>query len=855
MKASEREQIDRLLQSALDRAGVDREAFLTQHCPAHLRAALDRMLATADADDTMLRTGGPLLGTLGRRLGQSFEEDDLELIGSSIGPYRVVEELGRGGMAVVYRAARVDGEFEQQVAIKLIKRGTDTDEVLRRFRQERQILAALDHPGIARLLDGGVSQDGRPYFVIEPVLGLPIDRYCDDRAVGLEGRLALVLDVCAAVAHAHTRLVVHRDIKPSNILVDQAGRAKLLDFGIAKLLDPDPWVGAASVTQSAVRVLTPEYASPEQIRGEAVTTATDVYQLGLLLYELLCGRRPFRVEGADSRAELERRICDEDPRPPSKAALKEAGGSAGDAASHHRFGRRLAGDLDTIVLKALRKDVARRYDSVAALRADLERFLAGRPVTARPLTMGYRVRKLVQRHRWAVASAVGVAMLVVGLTIAYTTGLARARDRAEGEAVKATRVASFLGGMIDAADPSIAAGGQLSALELIDRGAARVDAELGDQPEIRATVLIQLAEAYSGLGRFLRSQELISEALEIRRQAFGPDHPETAATEVTLATALHRSNQYAPARDLYEHALPNLERHFGREAPELIPVLGGLAYSARVYGDSEKAVALQRRAMAISEAHFGPDSLEVSSNAVRLADILVLMEGDREHLSLYERAVAIQRQHQPVDGLRLGETMRRWAYALRIEQPLEAVRLCDEALPMLDEVLAEGNVRRGDALQTCSSVYREAGDGARAEVAIRDAYGLAISAYGPYSPITLSRSAAMALVLAERGNGIEGMKMVEDALVYMGSILGEDSTHLVPSLRNVANVARVVGAQEREREVVARIVEIGRGDPATPPEELADGLDQLAALAEQLGELQDAASLRLESEQLRNPKK
>jgi len=349
--------------------------------------------------------GSALLST-----ATSLEEDPMA--GRQVGVYKLVRRLGQGGMAAVYLAVRADGEFRQQVAIKLIRPGLDSDEVLSRFRNERQTLAELDHPNIVKLLDGGRTPEASPYLVMDYVEGSPIDEYCDNRKLSIDERLHVFLKVCGGVQYAHQKRVIHRDLKPSNILVTAEGVPKLLDFGIAKVLSPE-LSGQALVTQTGARCMTPAYASPEQVRGRSVTPATDIYSLGVVLYELLTGHRPYRLK-EHTPAEMERAICEQEPEPPSTAVSRVESETFSEGAAVTRtpelvgetregqpkkMRRRLRGDLDNIVLKALRKEPERRYASAEEFERDIERHLNRLPVTARPLSLGYRASKFVQRHK------------------------------------------------------------------------------------------------------------------------------------------------------------------------------------------------------------------------------------------------------------------------------------------------------------------------------------------------------------------------------------------------------------------------------------------------------------------------
>jgi len=377
--------------------------------------------------------------------------DDARLVGARLGPYRLVKEIGQGGMGRVYLASRDDDQFHRRVAVKIAD-GTQAPDALTRFRSERQILAALDHTNIARLFDGGITEAGVPYLVLEYVEGEPIDRYCDTRQLGIEERLRIFRDVCSAVHHAHQSLVVHRDIKPSNVLVTPDGTAKLLDFGIAKLLKPELLGRAPALTVAEYRPMTPEYASPEQVRGEAVTPASDVYSLGVLLYELLTGCRPLRLEGRG--VAIERIVSEVEPEPPSRAALWPAKGASGRTpegrsrdrgTTPERLRRQLAGDLDNIVMMALRKVGARRYASAEQLADDLRRAADGLPVRARKDTLSYRVRKLLGRNRYA-AGAVIAFVALVGFAAdraALAHKLTIERDQTRQEAATSRSVADI----------------------------------------------------------------------------------------------------------------------------------------------------------------------------------------------------------------------------------------------------------------------------------------------------------------------------------------------------------------------------------------------------------------------------
>jgi eukaryotic-like serine/threonine-protein kinase len=458
MNAERWQKIEELYHQALDCPTADRQAFLDQACidDASLKIEVSTLLASHEKaaagflDAPALQVAAANAETETATLKQKLYDDELSSSNQFIGNYELIQEIGRGGMGAVYLARRADDEYRKQVAIKLIRNRpgfAENDDIIRRFRNERQILAGLEHPNIAHFLEGGATSEGHPYYVMENIRGQRIDHYCDAHHLPVNERLKLFRDVCSAVQYAHQRLIIHRDIKPSNILVTDEGTVKLLDFGIAKLLDEE-MMDRTVETRTSDRLMTPEYASPEQIQGKQVTTATDVYSLGVVLYELLCGRRPYRFEHR-SWEEIERVVCREEPVRPS-AALTELGTSAqsekttrpispetseqsrGETVDSLR--RQLANDLDNIVMMALRKEPERRYATVEQLSEDIRRYLEGLPILARPNTIKYRAEKFIRRNKAAVAGATLIVLTLVAATgiTAWQAQIARReRDKAE----------------------------------------------------------------------------------------------------------------------------------------------------------------------------------------------------------------------------------------------------------------------------------------------------------------------------------------------------------------------------------------------------------------------------------------
>jgi eukaryotic-like serine/threonine-protein kinase len=545
-----------LFESAVERPRAERDRYVEAAAEGDsvLRAEVESLLSAHDAAEADSFIDEPAVAPLA---GLPTEPD---WAGRLLGPYRIVGEIGRGGMGAVFRAVRDDDQYHKEVAIKVVMQGVDNDLVRERFRSERQILASFDHPNIARLLDGGSTDDGRPYLVMELVDGRPITLYARDRP--LRERLALFRQVCSAVSDAHRKLVVHRDIKPGNILVGPDGVPRLLDFGIAKILEGGPGGGATGLLH---RMMTPEYASPEQVRGEPITTASDVYSLGVVLYELVTGERPHRLAGRDL-LDLAR-LHDSDPARPSSVVGPACG------PDWARLRRRLRGDLDTIILKALRREPDRRYASVDLLAEDIERHLDGRPVLARPDTAVYRAGKFVRRHRAGV-TAVAVLALVAA---AASWNLAAQARRVERERDRAQEVSRFLIRLFRVSSPSEARGNALTAREVLEEGVSRIRGDLSGRPDVRATLLQTLGTAYQRLGLGDAAAPLLQESLRLRSEIQEGETLDVAAALHELAGVLVVQGDRAGAERCYRRALAIRTQALGKDSPDTLVTSAALA--------------------------------------------------------------------------------------------------------------------------------------------------------------------------------------------------------------------------------------------------------------------------------------
>jgi eukaryotic-like serine/threonine-protein kinase len=526
--------IDGIFSVLLDLQPAAREAALIERCAGdeNLAAAVRRLL---DAERRSAGAFDAALNSIQRLAEEAAERDDGQPpppgMLEQIGPWQLTERIGAGGMSVVWKAERNDGQFQQTVAVKLLRRWIENDETVQRFRAERRILAGLEHPNLARLLDGGVVGEGWPYFIMEYVDGLPITDYCDHHRLDIDARLALFGQVLDVVQYAHRRLVVHRDLKPSNILVTAEGRVKLLDFGIAKVLDREAMSATASkLTELSGRPMTPAYASPEQVTGEPITTASDVYALGVLLYQLLTGHSPYRAP-PDQPIRLREAVLKELPANPSTRVLPNDGGAEPmDLARQRdstptRLARRLHGDLDVICQAALRKEPDRRYATVEQLAADLERHRHRLPVAARAGNWRYLAGRFIRRNAWAVAAAVLMPLAVLAGLALHVERLGAERDRAEAsaaqaerEASKARQVTDYLVSLFRAADPAESAGRAVTAVELVERGVDEVEA-LAEDPALQAEMFRVLGQVSQALGQYPQAAELLLRSLATLEEA------------------------------------------------------------------------------------------------------------------------------------------------------------------------------------------------------------------------------------------------------------------------------------------------------------------------------------------------
>jgi serine/threonine protein kinase len=583
-----------------------------------------------------------------------------ERLGSEIGPYRLVEVLGAGGMGIVYRAEQHE-PVRRDVALKLVRAGMDSRRVVDRFDAERQALAMMDHTNVARVLDAGATADGRPYFVMELVRGVPITQYCDGRRLPVAPRLDLFIDVCAAVQHAHQKGIVHRDLKPSNVLVtteDGAAVPKVIDFGVAKAIGDGE--GSADLTLTGQIVGTPRYMSPEQAEGRAVDTRTDVYALGTMLYELLAGVTPLDLDGAAARGVTEalRALREVDPPRPSTrverlepAAREAIAGTRSDRPE--LVARRLRGDLDWIVMRAIEKDPARRYPAVGDLARDLARFLADEPVSARPPTSGYLARKFVRRHRSAVAGAAAVmTVMIAGTAVAWTLAVkeSRARARADLEAENARMVAAVLTRMFTGRDEAERLWlRRLSPVELLGLAEREASANLAQHPGSRTAVVEAIARGYLGLGYLNEAERLIDACRRARSSAAIADDEARVRSDLLLGLVRVRQERPSEARAILEPALAIASRRWGRDHDAALDAMEMLGDVAILSGDFAELERSRGEIVAVARDRFGREDGRTLAAERRWSEALSAVGRSADAITLLEETVATYERTRGLD--------------------------------------------------------------------------------------------------------------------------------------------------------------------------------------------------------------
>jgi serine/threonine-protein kinase len=772
--------IEEILDAALAHDPADWNALLDERCAGDvaLRSEVESLLQQSDKAASFLAE--PPAAVAAAVVQESgAHAPGTHVVGRRVGAYRLVREIGRGGMARVFLAERAEGDFTHHVALKLLRPGLDTDVDHARFRSERQILASLNHPNIARLLDGGATEDGLPYFVLEYINGKPIDVYLSERSASVEERVRLFLTVCEATQYAHRNLVVHRDLKPSNILVDADGTARLLDFGLAKF--PLASGSPGQVSRATRRWMTPEYAAPEQIRGGPATTLTDVYQLGAVLYELLTGEPPFAAYCVTLPA-FERAILDDQPEPPSAIAARKG---------MLEVARALRGDLDAIVLKALRKEPDERFDSVDAFERDLRASLSGHAVQARRNTTSYRMRRFVRRRRVETIATVSVVLAILtGLVVSITMArrAAAERDRTAIASHEATAISSFLINLFDATDPA-ANGTQITALDLVRRAAERADA-LGGQPLAQAGMLEVTARLYHSLGDYRAEMATLERALAVREAGGRESTPDIAAVHQQLARAFVAEGRYAAADSAVRRALTIQETVLGPRNPLVASTLLQLASVSVFLGNLHVAENAGRRALSISQSAGGSNDSATAHAHLIVGSTLQRQGRFDEAEAEYRHAWDIYAASPGGDAAEVAQSIMHVGYVLQnLPRRLgEVDSLFRLALEIRRAAFGESHPLVAATLSDMADLRLSMADTATGLELARQSFAIRQRIYGPNHPLAVTSIQEMANTYARAGRLDLAEPLMRSVVPMQRRIRGNDHATVASAEIDLAKI-------------------------------------------------------------------
>jgi serine/threonine-protein kinase len=758
--------IELLCYEARDLEGEDRRTYLLNSCGDD-RELFTEVLSLLEQANT-----GSLPQPFVYIQSSSIFSNEKSLPDKLIGPYRLIREISSGGMGQIFLAVRDDDQFERFVALKVIRKERVNDLVLKRFYEERQILATLNHPNIARLFDGGTTGEGMPWFAMEYVEGVPVTDYFLQKPLSIPDKIRLFLDVCSAVHFAHQNLIIHRDLKPENILIKGKGEPKLLDFGIAKLMDIEQKRGQ---TLYQNRIMTPEYASPEQVRHDTISTASDVYSLGVLLYHLLTGSLPYDFDKR-SPAEIEMTVCHTIPKLPSaKAGLKA-----------------LKGDLDSVMMKALKKDPAERYPSVEQFAADLRRYLEDRPVLAHKDSLAYQAKKFASRNRWGVTVSAVIAVLILSfatVTLIQSRAIQERSIEAEQQRDRAEQVSRFLTDLFELVSPDQAQNNALSAVELLQKGAERVESDFSDQPQQQAYLYLVISDVYEKLGTFDEALTLAEKAHFILNELHGDVHPDIAHSLNAMGWLYRQKAEYEMSDSLLTAALMMRKELFGSDHADVARSLNDLAVLKQSMGDYAATDTLLQESIEIRKGLFGEQN---EALGVALSNYGALKYG----LGDFEEAEKLMSESLDIllieagDGdMQTANVMSNLAAIMLMQQNIDgAIEYYQQALEVRLNILGEEHPDIASSYAHLGNLYRGTGEYEMAEDLLEKAFDLRKKVLGENHEITNDTKRLLGLLFSAKGDRLEAETYFREAITSYRSFTPDGSAEMAETLHNLGTL-------------------------------------------------------------------
>lgn len=828
--------IGSIVDEALNLPQEEWRMFIGRECGSDykLRKEVEKLLESIQASeglwDQLIHSHKAIAEDYSRTLSHLNSDSYISQFQFQIGPYQLKECIGKGGMGDVYRAKRADGQYSQTVAVKLMRASVGLQDSYHRFRQERQILASLDHPNIARLFDGGLTDDGRPYLVMEYVEGLPVTEFCKKNHCSLEQRLELFGQVCRAVQYAHRNLVVHRDLKPDNILVTEEGSLKVLDFGIAKLLDTELTDRTLIETRPGQRMMSLHYAAPEQITMEPVTTATDVYALGLLLYELLAGARPFELKGK-RLAEAEQVIRHRDPVKPSLQAS--------------RWRKQLKGDLDAIILKALRKEPEQRYESAGQLLEDLRRHQQNLPVLARSDTLRYRATKFLKRHRAGIAATAGVLLLTAVFSFYHARQITAERNIARSEAEKTSQINTFLTRLFESADPEIAQGKEISVRDLLETGRQQI-LSLNDQPDVQAELLRTIGKAYGGLGYYQEALELLEQALALHREQNGNRSAEAASLLFDIGILHKDRRDFETAISYLQQAAQIRQAQWPKKPVETAITLVSLSEAMTQEGQIDSSKYYMEEGLSLLRKNLPPYHEYILRAKTGLAMIYRHEQNYTEAISLLKENIDALRSEAPSDLTALIPNLNNLGYVQKLNKNYAAAEAAyREAIELGIKVFGEDHLTvmmmRSNNLVSVLVNQRKFME---AESLLLQSLELHRSRYGTDHWRTGSAMNSLALFYLKSGSNTKALPYFDETIALYRKVLGPGHTWTGRVIAEKSLCLQAMGEEEEATRQFNKGFEIIMATRERINYNEKRDIDRLACLFEQTGDSTRADRIR-----------